>query len=108
MIGSFLSPFDRAAYMAGAPIRIRQVRLWSEEMATTLAAQDPLDCAHMDRCRSAVVSASRLKVKQNSYGPALVSSRPGEAKNWRCPMPVDDCCDYQAVVLADRLVRRAQ
>jgi hypothetical protein len=104
MIGSFLSPFERASAMLGDPILPKHMRRWEEEIALAMQEQNHvLPCRRMDECKGSVISAARLKIRQGAYGPAILSSRPGEAKKWECPCP-NDCKDYEAVVPVDRLV----
>jgi hypothetical protein len=107
MIGSFSTTWDRIARMAGAPPPTKRIRSWQEEIALALSEQPTIrdDCAHMQACAGAVVSASRLRVNQSGHGPAILSGRPGEAKKWRCPMPSDDCAHYEPLIPAARLVR---
>jgi hypothetical protein len=107
MIGSFSTTWDRIARMAGAPAPEKRIRSWAEEIAMAVAEQPKIteDCAHMQACAGAVVSASRLRVNQSGHGPAILSGRPSGAKTWRCPMPADDCQEYEPLIQAAALVR---
>jgi hypothetical protein len=86
MIGSFLSPFDRAAWMVGAPPPEKRIRSWQAELAIPI--EPPRfyeDCAHLSACRD-----------------TFVTPRTKEPEAWRCP---NGCPDHEALVPADRLVR---